>query len=124
MAPATGLSLYVDDVPATGSWKPVDTPVNGKGTEGFFVYMLEFVFAAPPDFSDPVRVRLVNHSLEGFEVVLANQAEARDGWRVLESSIPEPEEAVEIPRGAAVEKELALWSMDPVKRDLRVVFGR
>ncbi len=121
---AEGLDLFVDDRPAVGAWQPVDTPVNGRGTEGFFVYLLEFAFDEEVQPAERLRVRLVNRTLEGFEVVMANQATAADGWRVVESSIPPPTTPVEIPRGAAVEEELALWSIDPVKRDLRVVFSR
>ena len=45
---ARDLALEIDGKPAAGKWRPVETPINGKGTEGFFVYMLEFAFTAPP----------------------------------------------------------------------------
>ena len=118
------LYLELDGKPAAGKWRAVDTPINGKGTEGFFVYMLEFAFDAPPRLGDRVAVRLENKALPGLEVVMANVAEAKDGWRVAESSIPPPEERPELPEGAEYSDELGLWSIDPVKRDLRVVFAR
>lgn len=121
---AAGLKLSVGGQPVAGSWQPVDSPANGLGTEGFFVYMLEFVFARTPDLGDRVEVRLENRLLPERPVMMANIAEAKDGWEVVESSIPPPEEFPELPEGAALGAELGLWSDDPVKRDLRVSFAR
>jgi hypothetical protein len=121
---AAALVLEIDGKRADGKWRPVDTPINGKGTEGFFVYMLEFAFTAPPELGDRVAVRLLNNTLTGLEVVMANVAEAGGGWRVAESSIPPPEELPKLPEGAEYAKDLGLWTIDPAKRDLRVVFAR
>jgi len=118
------LDLSVDGRAAKGSWEPVDTPVNGRGTEGFFVYMLEFRFERPLPAAVRREVRVVNRILPDAAMVLANQAQAEDGWRVVESSIPEPQIPDGLPQGAESMPELALWSEDPVKRDLRVVFAR
>ena len=121
---AAKLSLEIDGKPAAGRWRPVETPINGKGTEGFFVYMLEFAFAAPPQLGNRVAVRLQNKALPDAEVVMANVAEASGGWRVAESSIPPPEKYPNLPEGAQYADDIALWSINPVKRDLRVVFVR
>jgi hypothetical protein len=118
------LALSIDGKPATGQWRPVSTPINGKGTEGFFVYMLEFAFTAPPQLGKRVAVRLENKALAEAQVVMANVAEASGGWRVAESSIPPPEKYPDLPEGAQYADDVALWSIDPVKRDLRVVFTR
>jgi hypothetical protein len=118
------LTLTVDGKPAAGHWRPVETPINGKGTEGFFVYMLEFAFAAPPQLGKRVAVRLENRAVPDAEVVMANVAEASGGWRVAESSIPPPEKYPNLPEGAQYADDIALWSIDPVKRDLRVTFER
>jgi hypothetical protein len=122
---AKDLALAIDGKPAVGSWKPVSTPINGKGTEGFFVYMLEFAFTRPPQLGKRVAVRLENKVLPEAQVVMANVAEASGGWRVAESSIPPPEEYPQLPEGAEyAQEDLAIWSIDPVKRDLKVVFER
>jgi len=121
---AKDLSLSIDGQPASGKWRPAETPINGKGTEGFFVYMLEFAFTTPPKLGDRVTVRLENKTLPEAQVVMANVAEASGGWRVVESSIPPPEKYPDLPEGAQYSDDLALWSIDPVKRDLRVVFSR
>lgn len=122
---AAVLTLEVDGAEAAGSWQPVDTPMNGKGSEGFFVYMLEFVFDRPPQLDDRVAVRLINRAFPDEEVVMANVAEAEGGWEVAESSIPPLEEYPDLPEGAvAYEEELGQWSIDDAKRDLRVVFAR
>ncbi|HEX2465749.1 MAG TPA: hypothetical protein VHR17_14095 [Thermoanaerobaculia bacterium] len=121
---AKGLSLELDGKPPAGKWRPVETPINGKGTEGFFVYMLEFAFTTPPQLGKRVAVRLENKSLPDAQVVMANVAEASGGWRVAESSIPPPEKQPDLPEGAQYADDIALWSIDPVKRDLRVTFER
>jgi hypothetical protein len=122
---AKELTLSIDGKPVPGRWKPVDTPINGKGTEGFFVYMLEFAYSAPPKLGDRIAVRLENKVFPEAQVVMANVAEAGAGWRVAESSIPPPEEYPQLPEGAEyAQEDLAIWSIDPVKRDLKVVFTR
>jgi hypothetical protein len=118
------LDLEVDGVPAVGRWRPVDTPINGMGTEGFFVYMFEFAFDTPPTLGEKIDVRLVTRAFAGEEVVMANVAEVHDGWQVASSSIPPPEE-YELPEGAELEDpEIGLWTIDEDKRDLRVSFER
>ena len=121
---ASGLVLTVDGGEAVGHWRPVDSPVNGKGTEGFFVYMLEFVFAAPADLGACTEVRLENNLLLDQNLVLANVAQAEGGWEVVDSSIPPPEEYPGLPQGVALAEGLGLWTEDPIKRDLRVAFAR
>ncbi len=121
---AKELILEIDGRSPAGSWRPVDTPINGKGTEGFFVYMLEFAFAEAPELAERVRVRVLNKAFPDLEVVMANVAEAGGAWEVAESSIPPREELPDLPPGAMVDEELGLWTMDPAKRDLQVVFVR
>ncbi len=121
------LTLTVNGDPAQGRWQAVDSPANGLGTEGFFVYMLEFAFEDPAAVSaDTVEleVRLETRVLPQQAVMLANVVEAGDGWEVSKSSIPEPEVTEDIPEGARVPDDLGLWTTDAVKRDLRVTFSR
>ena len=118
------LALSIDGEPASGQWRPVETPINGKGTEGFFVYMLEFAFTTPPQLGKRIAVRLENKAIPEAQVVMANVAEASGGWRVAESSIPPPEKYPDLPEGAQYADDIASWSIDPVKRDLRVTFER
>ena len=131
---SAALELTIDGEKAAGSWQPVDSPANGKGTEGFFVYMLEFIFPdaepgegtknLPTAAGAKLFVRLQTGVLEEEPLMLANLAAASDGWEVLESSIPPPEEYPELPEGSVLVDDLGLWSEDPVKRDLRVTFVR
>ncbi|HVR29214.1 MAG TPA: hypothetical protein VMS86_06725 [Thermoanaerobaculia bacterium] len=121
---AGALALEIDGRSAPGKWRPVETPINGKGTEGFFVYLLEFAFDRSPRLGERVEVRLLNRALPGVQVVMANVAEAAGGWRVAESSIPPAAEYPELPEGAEYSEDLGLWSIDETKRDLRVVFAR
>lgn len=125
---AKDLRLTVNGESVEGVWRPVDSPVNGRGTEGFFVYMLEFdwleSFALPTEIGARVLVRLEIRVLPEEAIVLANVAEASEGWEILESSIPPLQEYPEVPQGAVLMDELGLWTADPVKRDLRVSFVR
>ena len=128
------LTLTVDGIAARGSWQAVDSPANGLGTEGFFVYMLEFVFVAaepgegtkdlPTGSGTQFSVRLETRALADQPIVLANLADASHGWEVLESSIPPPEEFPELPEGSVLVDDIGQWSEDPVKRDLRITFVR
>jgi hypothetical protein len=131
---SVALELTIDGEKAAGSWQPVDSPANGLSTEGFFVYMLEFVFAdaepgqgtknLPTGAGAKISVRLQVNVLEEEQLMLANLAVASDGWEVLASSIPPPEEYPELPKGSVLVDDLAMWSEDEVKRDLRVTFVR
>ena len=131
---SAALELTIDGAQAAGSWQPVDSPANGLSTEGFFVYMLEFVFAdaepgqgtkdLPTAVGAKISVRLQANVLEQEQLMLANLVVASDGWEVLESSIPPPEEYPELPKGSVLVDDLGMWSEDEVKRDLRVTFVR
>jgi len=120
---AGDLELSIDGRQASGHWRPVDTPVNGRGTEGFFVYMLEFVLDEPLPARRRLTVRVLNRVLPEAQMVLANQAQAEDGWVVAESSIPEPTPVADLPPGAELLADAAMWSEDATKRDLRVTFA-
>jgi len=121
---AAALYLEVDGRAAAGSWQPADSS-TGAAVEGFFVYSLQFVFERAPDPSaSRLEARLMNNALVDEAVMLANFADAGDGWEVASSSIPPPEEVEGLPDGAALVDEMALWTMDDAKRDLQVVFER
>ena len=41
---SNNLTFTVNGEPAKGEWLAIDHPANGKATEGFFVYMVSFIF--------------------------------------------------------------------------------
>ena len=119
---AKGLVVELDGRPATGSFRAADTPVNGRATEGFFVYVLEYAFASPPQLAARHEVRVINRLYPDAEMVFANHVEARGGWRVVESSTPQPPAGADLTIGSP--EEAAMWSEDESWREFRVVLAR
>jgi hypothetical protein len=117
-----GLSLEVDGRAVAGSWEPADTPMNGRASEGFFVYLLEFEPAEPWQLGERVRVRVTNDLYRDRNIVLANYVETGPDWTLLESSSPQPPPGADLTVGAPA--ELEMWSQDPEYRDFRVVLER
>ena len=122
---AEALYLEINGQEAEGSWRRAESANSGAGTQGFSVYALEFVFRqALRTVGSRLEARLLNNALIDESVVMANFADAGDGWKIAQSSIPPPEVFEGLPEGAEIADELAMWTMDPAKRDLLVVFER
>ena len=119
---AKGLRLEIDGHRARGSWQPVDTPVNGRGAEGFFVYMLEFEPEQEIELGRRAEIRVINDLYEGEEIVLANYIDVGEGWELLQTSTPQPAPGADLTVGSL--EELAMWSEDPERRTFEVVVAR
>lgn len=119
---AAALELRLDGEAPAGTWQPVDTPVNGRANEGFFVYLLEFRPQAPPELGATAEVEVSNRVYEGRNIVFANYVDARGGWEVVESSTPQPSPAADLSPGSP--DEIAMWSEEPERRRFRVVLRR
>jgi hypothetical protein len=134
---AQGLELTLDSATPAGSWQPADTPINGKASEGFFIYILEWqprdalaLGKSPnkrPDQRADKRsgrrldVTVRNRLFAENSVVFANLV-ATEGWRLLDSSTPQPSAGADLTLGS--EAEAALWSDDPQRRSFTVVLER
>ncbi len=114
---AAGLRLLVGGKPAPHPWQPVDTPINGRASEGFFVYLLETAVPAWPPGALEIVVR--NELYPGENILFANLVSATDGWQVRETSVPQPPPSADLSGGSAA--ELELWSAAPEYRVFRVV---
>ncbi len=117
-----GLEVEIDDRHVAGAWQPVETPINGRGAEGFFVYLLEFEPAMQPALGDRLAIEISNRLFSGSEVTFANLVEAGQGWRVLESSTPQPPPGGDLSPGSA--DEVAIWSDAAERRTFRVIAAR
>lgn len=118
---ATGLELRLGGE-RLGSWHPVDTPVNGRANEGFFVYLLELRNDRPPKLGPRVEVAISNQVHEGENILFANYVGAGPGWEVVEASTPQPPPDADLSVGSPAEIEM--WSEDPERRVFRVVLRR
>lgn len=119
---AAALELEIDGRETVGSWRPVDTPVNGRANEGFFVYLVEFRPLEPLVLGTTVEVEISNRVYEGESIVFANYVQARGGWKVAESSTPQPPPGADLSLGSP--DEIAMWSEEPGRRRFRVVLRR
>ena len=71
-----------------GQWLAIDHPTNGKGAEGFFVYMVSFQFETSPDLKDGSTC----HSqcvLSRLPMVYTASATASPPWSVASSTSQE-----------------------------------
>jgi len=82
---ATSLTFTVDGTPVSGEWLAIDHPANGKATEGFFVYMVSFMFDTAPTFDDDVTVEIVNNAFMDSPMVYSGSATTKEPW-VVETS--------------------------------------
>ena len=120
---AADLVLKVNRRTPAGSWQPVDTEANGRGTETFFVYLLEYVYDEPEPFADARRldVRVEMNVFSRDFIYLSAAAEAVAPWRVTQNSAE--------PLLADIDEELfdpetGGWTVDPRLRRLRVKLER
>ena len=120
---AEGLSLRVGGEALAGSWKPLKSDANGKGGEGFFVYMVGFDPKGKPKFGDEVAVELANTGWSDVPMYYAGLVNVGAEWAIAannardvlgaiaETEDPDPTD----PKG---------WSQDEALRNLRVTFRR
>lgn len=116
---AADLVLHVDRQVPAGRWQPVQTEANGRGTETFFVYLLEFVPDEPERFAAAERldVRVEMNVFSRDFIYLSASTEVEAPWRVVLNSAE--------PLLAATDDELfdpetGRWTVDPRLRRLRV----
>lgn len=119
---ARALAVEIDGKPANGRFRAADTPINGRATEGFFVYVLEYAFEQPPRPAGRLELTVKNQLYPGVDMVFANHVEARGGWRVISASTPQPPPGADLTVGSP--EEAAMWGADESRREFRVVLER
>jgi hypothetical protein len=119
---ASGLRIEINDEVREGSWQPVDTPINGKASEGFFVYLLWYKLQDPKaELGSVVTVEIENQSFQGVPMYLSGYADCRGGWGIRENSAKDL-----LGDGALIEKanqNPASWTENEAMRKLRVVYA-
>jgi hypothetical protein len=122
---ARGLELRIDGQLAPGEWSPLRSDANGKGGEGFFVYMVGFrpKRAQSPiwKLGDEVTIEL-RDTIAPEEPMFLTALVATDGpWTVKASSA---EAVLGDQAGAPDLDDPEAWSEDPSLRTLTVTFSR
>jgi len=118
---AAGLQIKINAEVRAGSWVPVETPINGKANEGFFVFLVWYKLDDPKaDLGSVVTVEIENQALKDEKVFLSGYADCRGGWQIRENSAEDL-----LGEGALLEQanqNVASWTEDPAMRKLRVVY--
>lgn len=116
---AAGLSLSIDGVPAKGTWRPIEHPANGKGAEGFFVYMVGFDLQQELP-AEGYTLRIENRSYPDEEMVYSGSATAGGPYKITADSSREI-------LGDEVDTPLSnpgRWTKDAKMRDLDVTVSK
>jgi len=116
---AAGLTVTVDGATPDGAWKPVPSKTNGKGAEGFFVYLVGYELTDAPTWGSPVVVELSNTGFADVELYLSGMAKADPGWTITENTA----EAT-LGAGEFSVSDPNSWKQDDALRTLRVVYER
>ena len=120
---AKDLNLRVNKRRLPGSWKPVDSEANGRGTETFFVYFLEFVPDDPETLAaeDRLDVRLDMEVFSRDFIYLSASTTAEDPWSVSSNSADAILDAID---DDLFDPETGRWSVDPRLRRLKILFEK
>ena len=105
-----------------GTWRPVESEANGRGTETFFVYLLEFV----PDDAGKLRGERLDLriDMEVFPrefIYLSATIEVEEPWRVVKNSA---ESILAASSDELFDPETGRWTVDPRLRRLRLTLER
>lgn len=112
---AEGLTLTVDGEPVKGTWRPIEHPTNGKGAEGFFVYLVGFDLQQELPKEGYV-LRIENRSYPDKPMVYSGSATAQGPWELVRDSSRDA-------LGDQVDTPLSnpgRWSKDPAMRDIEI----
>jgi hypothetical protein len=129
-----GMRLVVNGVERPLSWAPADTPINGRASEKFFVYIVQAKW--PVAATAPLEVEIYNEAFPSIPMYLTVATDARDGWVVgseteallrggvclmdeVGDDADQPEDATEIDK-----KTGEVWVRDDSLRRLIAVFDR
>lgn len=120
---AKDLHLRINKKRASGSWRPVDSEANGRGTETFFVYLLEFVHEDPAAIAAQASldVRLEMEVFSRDLIYLSASAEGQGPWRVSKNSA---QAILQSSDDEFFDPETGRWSIDPRLRRLSIQFDR
>ena len=83
---AENLTFTINGEAANGEWLAIDHPSNGKATEGFFVYMVSFMYKDLPNLGQEVTIEIHNTAYPESKMVYSGGATAKDPWIIVKST--------------------------------------
>jgi len=113
---AAGLTVTVDGQPFTVTWKPSDSPINGRADERFFYYFVTF----EADDALPVvgcALEIANRAFADEQAYYSGWVKPLSGWTVADSNLHALGTAAQAEDVSEVKEA---WSDDVSLRDLRV----
>ena len=113
---AAGLAVTLDGKPLTVTWKPADSPINGRADERFFYYFVTFEAEGvlPAEYCELV---IENRAFAGEQAYYSGWIRPLSGWTVSESNLHTLGAAAQ---AEDVSKVKEAWSNDESVRNLRV----
>ena len=113
---STNLTFSIDGQPVKGEWLAIDHPANGKATEGFFVYMVSFMFTEPVALSESTTIEVVNSAYPDAKMVYSGSATTKAPWTIVDST---SRRVLGDNEGADLTDPLR-WSTDPALRTMTI----
>jgi hypothetical protein len=80
-----GIELTIDGTAVGLDWQPVDTPINGKASERFFLYLIESSWQIPTHLTD-FSARVSNTAYVEQEMFLTASTQSQPPWSLHQSS--------------------------------------
>lgn len=106
----------------TGQWRPAATEANGRGTEEFFAYFLDFEADDPTVWqAERLDLRIDLEMFAREYLYLSASIDARPPWQVLTNSA---EPILSRSTDDLFDPATGQWSVDPRLRNLRFVLER
>ncbi|MEO1083273.1 MAG: hypothetical protein AAFY88_03440 [Acidobacteriota bacterium] len=116
------LRLRVGGRRAAGEWRPVPGEANGRGTDTFFVYLLEFVPKDPATLrAERLDLRVDMEVFPREFIYLSATVEVGLPWRLVSNSA---EPILAAADDELFDPETGRWSVDPRLRRVRLVLER
>jgi len=113
---AAGLAVTLDGEPLAVTWKPADSPINGRADERFFYYFVTFeAEAALPERE--CELAITNRAFAGAQAYYSGWVRPLSGWTVSQSNLRSLGAAAQAEDVSEVKEA---WSDDESLRDLRV----
>ncbi|MEM1177214.1 MAG: hypothetical protein AAGM22_02620 [Acidobacteriota bacterium] len=116
------LRLRVGGRRAAGEWRPVPGEANGRGTDTFFLYLMEFVPKDPATLrAERLDLRIDMEVFPREFIYLSAEVGAEAPWAVISNSA---EPILAATDDELFDPETGRWSVDPRLRRLKLVLER
>ncbi|MEM8996618.1 MAG: hypothetical protein AAGF23_17670 [Acidobacteriota bacterium] len=119
---ARELRLRIGGRRAVGKWRPAPGESNGRGTNSFFLYVLEFAPKDPATLrAEKLDLRIDMEVFPREFIYVSAFVEVEEPWRVTSNSA---EAILEAAGDEFLDPETGRWSVDPRLRRVKLVLER